>query len=101
MYGALKQLGISVPPRSCGRIMAENRWLYGIHPPQKDPHKPKPHPFSATFRHERWCLDIRYLEKHRIRCRSRGHFMLSPSWTLSRERFSPVPFFKGSIWPVC
>jgi putative transposase len=66
MYGALKQLGISVPPRTCGRIMAENRRLYGIHPPQKDPHKPKPHPFQATYRHERWCLDIRYIEKHRI-----------------------------------
>jgi putative transposase len=29
MYAALKQLGISVPPRTCGRIMAENRQLYG------------------------------------------------------------------------
>jgi putative transposase len=66
MYGALKQLGISVPPRTCGRIMAENRRLYGIHPPQRDTHKPKPHPFKATSRHERWCLDIRYIEKHRI-----------------------------------
>lgn len=65
-YGALKQLGISVPPRTCGRILAENRRLYGIHPPQRDTHKPKPHPFKATSRHERWCLDIRYIEKHRI-----------------------------------
>ncbi|GAC1310878.1 MAG: hypothetical protein NVSMB27_47730 [Ktedonobacteraceae bacterium] len=66
MYAALKQLGISVPPRTCGRIMAENRQLYGIRPPEIEPHKPKPHPFSATFRHERWCLDIRYIEKHQI-----------------------------------
>ncbi len=65
-FGALKQLGITVPPRTCGRIMAENRQLYGLYPPPKEPHKPKPHPFSATARHERWCLDIRYLEKHRI-----------------------------------
>ncbi len=46
--------------------MAENRRLYGIKPPPKEPHKPKPHPFRATSRHERWCLDIRYIEKHRI-----------------------------------
>ena len=53
MYAALKQLGISVPPRTCGRIMAENRQLYGIKPPPKEPHKPKPHPFKALTRHER------------------------------------------------
>ena len=46
--------------------MAQNRRLYGIKPPPKEPHKPKPHPFKALARHERWCLDIRYIEKHRI-----------------------------------
>lgn len=66
MYAALKQLGISVSPRTCGRIMAENRRLYAIKPKPEEPHKPKPHPFKATARHERWCLDIRYIEKHRI-----------------------------------
>jgi transposase InsO family protein len=66
MYAALKQLGISVPPRTCGHIMAENRRLYGIQPKPQDRHKPKPHPFRATARHERWCVDIRYIEKHRI-----------------------------------
>ncbi len=66
MFAALKQLGISVSPRTCGRIMAENRRLYGIKPKPDAPHKPKSHPFKATYRHERWCLDIRYLEKHRI-----------------------------------
>ena len=66
MYAALKQLGISVSPRTCGRIMAENRQLYGIKPPPKEPRQPKSHPFKAASRHERWCLDIRYIEKHRI-----------------------------------
>jgi putative transposase len=66
MYAALKQLGISVSPRTCGRIMAENRRLYGIKPKPEEPHKPKSHPFKATARHERWCVDIRYIEKHRI-----------------------------------
>jgi putative transposase len=66
MYAALKQLGISVSPRTCGRIMAENRRLYGIKPNPGEPRKPKPHPFKALARHERWCLDIRYIEKHWI-----------------------------------
>src|SRR6266567_5289958 len=66
MFAALKQLGISVSPRTCGRIMAENRRLYGIKPKPEEPHKPKPHPFKATARHERWCVDIRSIEKHRI-----------------------------------
>jgi putative transposase len=66
MFAALKQLGLTVPPRTCGRIMAQHRQLYGLRPPAKEAHKPKPHPFHATSRHERWCLDIRYLEKHRI-----------------------------------
>jgi len=66
MFAALKQLGITVPPRTCGRIMRQNRQLYGLRLLPKEPHKPKPHPFHATARHERWCLDIRYLEKHRI-----------------------------------
>src|SRR5215472_10211149 len=63
---ALKQLGISVSPRTCGRIMAENRRLYAIKPKPGEPHTPKPHPFKASARHERWCLDIRYIEKHCI-----------------------------------
>lgn len=66
MYGALKQLGISVPPRTCGRIMAEHRQLYGLSAPPREERPPQPHPFKGTYRHERWCLDIRYLEKHQI-----------------------------------
>jgi hypothetical protein len=46
--------------------MEENRQLYGIKPKAEEPHEPKPHPFTATARHERWCVDIRYIEKHRI-----------------------------------
>lgn len=66
MYAALKQLGLSVPPRTCGRIMAENRRLYVLEIPEKERRVAKSHPFTATRRHERWCLDIRYMEKHRI-----------------------------------
>jgi Integrase core domain len=46
--------------------MAENRQLYGLVKAQAEPKEPKPHPFKATFRHEIWSLDIRYIEKHQI-----------------------------------
>lgn len=66
MYGALRKLGIRVSPRTCGRIMAEHRQLYGLTKAEAKPKEPKLHPFKATFRHEIWSLDIRYIEKHQI-----------------------------------
>jgi hypothetical protein len=66
MHGALLQLGIRLSPRTCGRIMAENRQLYGLTKPHAEKKEPKPHPFTARFRHEIWSLDIRYIEKHQI-----------------------------------
>ena len=64
MYAALKQLGISVPPRTCGRIMAENRQLYGIEKPPRQPRPKLEMPFKATRRHEFWSCDVRYIEEH-------------------------------------
>ena len=46
--------------------MAENRQLYGLAKPHAEKKEPKPHPFTARFRHEIWSLDIRYIEKHQI-----------------------------------
>jgi len=66
MHGALKTLGIHVSPRTCGRIMAENRRLDGLERPQGEARAPKVHPFHATQRHEIWSLDIRYIEQHQI-----------------------------------
>lgn len=66
MHAALKQAGISISPKTCGRIMAENRRLYSLDAWPKEPRAAKPHPFTATYRHERWCLDIRYIEHHQI-----------------------------------
>jgi transposase InsO family protein len=66
MHAALKQIGLSIPPRTCSRIMAENRRLYALEAPAKEQRSAKPHPLTATSRHERWCLDIRYIEKHQI-----------------------------------
>ena len=62
---ALKQLGIELSPRTCGRILALNRKLYGLPAPAKAPHTPKPMPFAARYRHHVWSVDLRYLD-HRL-----------------------------------
>jgi len=66
MHAALLQEGIKVSPRTCGRIMAKNRALYGWDKP-KGPAKPKKEmPFKASRRHEYWSVDIRYIEHHQL-----------------------------------
>ena len=66
MHAALLQEGIKVSPRTCGRIMAKNRALYGWDKP-KGPAKPKKEmPFKASRRHEYWSIDIRYIEHHQL-----------------------------------
>jgi len=59
---ALKQMGIQVSPRTCGRIMAHHRALYGLGQQTKEPKEKKPMPFAASRRHEIWTTDIRYLD---------------------------------------
>jgi len=69
IHAALKQLGISLSPRTCGRILALNRRLYGLPTPQRAPREPRekqPMPFKATRRHEFWSVDVRYIEQHQI-----------------------------------
>jgi hypothetical protein len=64
VHAALKQLyGITLSPRTCGRILALNRRLYAElrnEPPEREK---KPMPFQATRRHEYWSVDIRYLTR--------------------------------------
>lgn len=67
VMAALEQIGIKLSPRTCGRLLALNRSLYGIQVPKEEtPHKKKEMPFKATFRHEYWSVDVRYIEKHRV-----------------------------------
>jgi transposase len=66
MHAALLQEGIKASPRTCGRIMAKNRALYGWDKP-KGPAKPKKEmPFKASRRHEYWSIDIPYIEHHQL-----------------------------------
>ncbi|MCA1670103.1 MAG: helix-turn-helix domain-containing protein [Thermomicrobia bacterium] len=66
MHAALKQQGIELSPRTCGRIMARNRKLYGLARPARTPHTKTPQPFAATRRHQYWSVDIRHLDMANI-----------------------------------
>jgi transposase len=64
IHAALKQMGINLSPRTCGRILALNRKLYALDkPPPGSKHKPKKMmPFAAQRRHQYWTADVRYLD---------------------------------------
>ncbi len=66
VHAALKRLGIYLSPRTCGRILALNRKLYGLPKPATAPKAPKPMPFAAQRRHQIWSVDLRYLDMHRL-----------------------------------
>lgn len=62
VHAALKRLGILLSPRTCGRILALNRKLYGLPKPEPVLRDPKPMPFKAVRRHQYWSADIRYVD---------------------------------------
>jgi len=65
VHAALKQLGIELSPRTCGRILAINRQLYGLAGPSPvppAPRVPKAMPFAALRRHPYWTVDVRYID---------------------------------------
>jgi transposase len=58
---ALEQMGIYLSPRTCGRILAVNRQLYGLQKLKRGPKEKKEMPFFSNKRHEIWTVDIRYI----------------------------------------
>jgi len=67
VMAALEQIGIKLSQRTCGRLLALNRSLYGLPQPQGGAsHQKKEMPFRASFRHEYWSVDVRYVEEHRL-----------------------------------
>jgi putative transposase len=62
IHAALLQLGIELSPRTCGRILALNRKLYGMAGPRRQPREPRAMPFKAVRRHQYWTVDLRYLD---------------------------------------
>jgi transposase InsO family protein len=66
IHAALAQLGIHLSPRTCGRILAQNRALGLPSPAVRSPHEPRTMPYAATYRHEYWSVDVRYIEDHQL-----------------------------------
>ncbi len=66
IHAALLQQGLHLSPRTCGRILAINRKLYGLPKPERVPREPKSMPFAAVRRHQYWTVDIRYIEDHAL-----------------------------------
>jgi transposase InsO family protein len=67
VHAALAQVGIHLSPRTCGRILALNRKLYGLPGPASvEPHEKKPMPFAAQRRHQYWSVDVRYIEDNQV-----------------------------------
>ncbi|MDP9352564.1 MAG: helix-turn-helix domain-containing protein [Chloroflexota bacterium] len=66
VHAALKRMGIHLSPRTCGRILALNRALYGLPRSSKERGDPKPMPFAAARRHEYWTVDIRYIDNDHL-----------------------------------
>jgi transposase len=62
IHAALKVVGIELSPRTCGRILALNRRLYGLGAPTRTPRTPQEMPFKATHRHQFRTVDMRYLD---------------------------------------
>ncbi len=62
VHAALAQIGIHLSPRTCGRILALNRELYGLEKPEGATRRPKAMPFATSRRHRYWTADVRYLD---------------------------------------
>jgi len=66
VHAALAQIGIYLSPRTCGRILALNRELYGLRKPKGPLKEKREMPFQATRRHQFWSADIRYVDDHKL-----------------------------------
>jgi putative transposase len=62
MRAALEQVGIHLSTRTIGRILKANREAEGLSKPRRSPHQKKEMPFEASFRHEIWTSDVRYID---------------------------------------
>jgi putative transposase len=62
VHAALERLGIHLSPRTVGRILAANREAEGLEKPSRGRKEKREMPFGASFRHEYWTSDVRYIE---------------------------------------
>jgi putative transposase len=67
VHAALKQMGIHLSRATCGRIMAENRKVYGLEKPRGGKGgSTKQMPFASERPHEYWSADIRYIDTPKL-----------------------------------
>src|SRR5215218_9157826 len=66
VHAALAQIGIHLSPRTCGRILALNRELYGLEKPRGPAKEKREMPFAARRRHQFWSADVRYVGDHKL-----------------------------------
>ena len=66
IHAALAQISIHLSPRTCGRILALNRELYGLEKPKGPVKEKREMPFAARRRHQFWSADVRYVDDHKL-----------------------------------
>ncbi|MBA2713183.1 MAG: helix-turn-helix domain-containing protein [Rubrobacteraceae bacterium] len=87
VHAALAQVGIHLSPRTCGRVLALNRELYGLDKPKGPVKEKREMPFAASRRHQFWTADVRYVDDHRLGGRAYvvsildNHSRASSGWT--------------------
>jgi putative transposase len=59
---ALEQIGIHLSRRTVGRILAANREAEGLEKPSRGRKEKRRMPFEASYRHQFWTSDLRYIE---------------------------------------
>ena len=62
VHAALERMGIHLSPRTVGRILAANREAEGLERSSRGRKEKREMPFGASFRHEYWTSDVRYIE---------------------------------------
>lgn len=66
VHAALAQIGVHLSPRTCGRILALNRELYGLEKPRGPSKEKREMPFAARRRHQYWTVDVRYVDDRKL-----------------------------------
>jgi putative transposase len=61
VQAALERMGIRLSRRTVGRILATNREAEGLPKPSRGRKERLEMPFAASFRHEYWTSDVRYV----------------------------------------
>jgi transposase len=94
IYAALRHMGIHVSRATCGRILAENRALYGLGKPPKEAKPPKEHPYKAHYRHQIWSVGaIRFPET--VSCQGMGSTPTGVTTRCSMSGAIPDPLGEG------